>query len=154
MATVGAGTRLFLSNWGVASDPHTYNALGIKYVVNCSCELPFADEVLNFQGLGTADPLHEVEGLQGPFAQQPIHTELRVKLEGRLRVPVQDGADQRICDHFLESCEFLERAVGAQSGHVLIHCKHGQSRSATVLAAFMLHVAKRMGTPTTAEEAL
>ncbi|CAE7927622.1 Mkp3, partial [Symbiodinium sp. KB8] len=124
MALVGAETRLFLSNWGVASDPHTYNALGIKYVVNCSPE------------------------------QQPIHAQLRVKLAGRLRVPVQDGADQRICDHFLESVEFLEKSVGAQSGHILIHCKHGQSRSATVLAAFMLHVAKQMGTPKTAEEVL
>lgn len=47
MALVGAETRLFLSNWGVASDPHTYNALGIKYVVNCSPELPFVDEVVD-----------------------------------------------------------------------------------------------------------
>ena len=45
IATEG-GTRLFLSNFGVASDPHTYHALGIKFVVNCTRDLPFVDEVV------------------------------------------------------------------------------------------------------------
>ena len=45
IATVG-GTRLFLSNFGAASDPHTYHALGIKFVVNCTRDLPFVDEVV------------------------------------------------------------------------------------------------------------
>ena len=53
-----------------------------------------------------------------------------------------------------ESVGFLRRAVDSQSGHILIHCKHGQSRSATVLAAFMLHVARQAGTPKTAQEVL
>ena len=69
-------------------------------------------------------------------------------------MPVQDGTDQRICDYFLQSVQFLQQAVDSESGHILIHCKHGQSRSATVMAAFMLHMARRAGAPKNTEEVL
>lgn len=46
VATADDG-RVFLSNFGVASDPHTYHALGIHYVVNCSRDLPFVDDVVS-----------------------------------------------------------------------------------------------------------
>ena len=39
------GSYLFLSNFGIASDPYIYRALDIKFVVNCSRDLPFVDEV-------------------------------------------------------------------------------------------------------------
>ena len=64
----------------MASDPHTYNALGIKYVVNCSMELPFVDEIVETQCASPSRPLDP--DLEGPLMQQPIHAELRVKLTG------------------------------------------------------------------------
>ena len=41
-----SGSKVFLSNFGVASDPQTYHAMKISFVVNCSRDLPFVDEVL------------------------------------------------------------------------------------------------------------
>ena len=69
----------------MASDPHTYNALGIKYVVNCSMELPFVDEIVETQFASPSRPLDP--DLEGPLMQQPIHAELRVKLTGEQGLP-------------------------------------------------------------------
>ena len=61
-----------------------------------------------------------------------------VQLTARLRVPVDDSEDQQICAYFAESFEFIRKAMDTDAGHVLIHCKHGQSRSATIAAAYLL----------------
>lgn len=136
---------LFLSNFGVASDPYIYHALNIKYVVNCSRDLPFVDEVASILRS------HDTES---QISQAPIRTDLHVELTDRLRVPVDDSVDHQICEYFAESVRFIAEAMEKQQGHVLIHCKHGQSRSATIAAAYLLHDLRKKGTPKTVQEVL
>lgn len=141
------GSYLFLSNFGIASDPYIYRALDIKFVVNCSRDLPFADEVASLLQSKPA-------GSTGHESQAPIRTDLRVELTDRFRVPVDDSVDHQICEHFADSVQFIAEAMEKQAGHVLIHCKHGQSRSATIAAAYLLYDSQQKGTPKTVQEVL
>eukprot|EP00434_Breviolum_minutum_P020506 symbB.v1.2.018082.t1/scaffold1428.1/size119406/2 len=139
------GSSLFLSNFGVASDPYIYRALDIKYVVNCSRDLPFVDEVVSILRERNAKMVHST-----PFP--PINTDHadHVDLKARLRVPVDDSCDYQICEYFAESVNFISDCMSKQDGHILIHCKHGQSRSATIAAAFLL----KRSPPTSLQEVL
>lgn len=141
------GSYLFLSNFGIASDPYIYHALDIKFVVNCTRDLPFADEVA---ALLQSKPA----GSTGNESQAPIRTDLRVELIDRFRVPVDDSVHHQICEHFADSVRFIAEAMEKQEGHVLIHCKHGQSRSATIAAAYLLYDSQQKGTPKTVNEIL
>lgn len=141
------GSYLFLSNFGIASDPYIYRALDIKFVVNCSRDLPFVDEVAS---LLQSKPT----GSTGNESQAPIRTDLHVELTDRFRVPVDDSVDHRICEHSADSVRFIAEAMEKQAGHVLIHCKHGQSRSATIAAAYLLYDSQQKGTPKTVQEVL
>jgi len=74
--------------------------------------------------------------------------------EGRaayIRVPVDDIADQDIGVHLDPAVNFIVEAL-AGDGVVLCHCRHGRSRSATVLAAWL--VASRGCSVTAAVESL
>ncbi|CAK9010013.1 unnamed protein product [Durusdinium trenchii] len=138
VATADDG-RVFLSNFGVASDPHTYHALGIHYVVNCSRDLPFVDDVVSTL---RSKPRDKSSSMLEDTVQKPIKADLDVQLAARLRVPVDDSSDVQISEHFAASVRFIEESLQKKDGHVLIHCKHGQSRSATIAAAYLLHKAK------------
>jgi len=142
------GSSLFLSNFGVASDPYIYRALDIKYVVNCSRDLPFVDEVVSILRERNAKMVHST-------AFPPINTDHadHVDLKARLRVPVDDSCDYQICEYFAESVNFISDCMSKQDGHILIHCKHGQSRSATIAAAFLL-IESRKRSPTSLQEVL
>ena len=52
-------------------------------------------------------------------------------------MPVVDEGDQDIAAHFERAIAFTEAAL-ASGGRVLFHCKHGQSRSPTVLASWLV----------------
>mmetsp|Transcript_23965 Transcript_23965/g.60980 ORF Transcript_23965/g.60980 Transcript_23965/m.60980 type:complete len:323 (+) Transcript_23965:77-1045(+) len=67
------------------------------------------------------------------------------------RVPVVDSADQDLLVHLDAAVAFIAGAAAA-GGVVLCHCRHGQSRSASVLAAWL--VASRGWTPSQAVEHL
>ena len=68
----------------MASDPHTYKALNIKHVVNCTVELPFVDEIADFMDAQALAKGLNPEGPGEPMMQKPINVELRVQLAGRL----------------------------------------------------------------------
>lgn len=55
-----------------------------------------------------------------------------------LRIPVVDSCDQDIASHFPRACAFIDRALSTMGSAVLVHCRHGQSRSATVVAAWLM----------------
>jgi predicted protein tyrosine phosphatase len=103
--------QVFLSNYGVACDAHTIRSMRITHVVNCTPDLPFACT-------------------SGPSATH------------NMRVPVTDIADDagKMASLFDAAVTFMHTAIqGSPHNRVLVHCKHGQSRSATIIVAYILH---------------
>jgi len=52
-------------------------------------------------------------------------------------IPVQDSEYADILIHLPDACRFIQKAVD-DGGHVLVHCRMGISRSATVIAAYLM----------------
>ncbi|KAI0030697.1 protein-tyrosine phosphatase-like protein [Vararia minispora EC-137] len=52
-------------------------------------------------------------------------------------LPIQDSEYDNILDHLPAACQFIENAISA-GGRVLVHCVMGVSRSATVIAAYLM----------------
>jgi hypothetical protein len=109
--------HVFLSNYGVASNPDILRLLGITHILNCTRDCPFA-------GSNGVDD-SELSASSFPFTF--------------LRVPVVDERDQQIHLYFQQGIQFIEGALSTKGSRVIIHCKHGQSRSATIAAAWLIH---------------
>jgi len=56
-------------------------------------------------------------------------------------IPVQDSEYADILIHLPDACRFIQKAVD-DGGRVLVHCRMGISRSATVIAAHCKFVAR------------
>ena len=54
-----------------------------------------------------------------------------------LRIPIVDTATTQIFKYFEQSCRFIQSAIDSKS-KILIHCRHGQSRSASIMAAWLI----------------
>mmetsp|Transcript_47280 Transcript_47280/g.64359 ORF Transcript_47280/g.64359 Transcript_47280/m.64359 type:complete len:211 (-) Transcript_47280:167-799(-) len=55
-----------------------------------------------------------------------------------MRIPVVDQADQNLLEYLDQAVNFLDSSTRTPQGRVLVHCRHGQSRSAAVLAAWLM----------------
>jgi len=66
-----------------------------------------------------------------------------------LRIPVVDNGTEDLSSHFARACEFIDRAFEREGAVVLVHCRHGQSRSAAVVARWLMHRDESLDTPTT-----
>lgn len=108
--------HVFLSNYGVASNPDILKLLGITHILNCTKDCPFAGS----NGVSDSDLTPSLF----PFTF--------------LRVPVVDESDQQIHLYFQQAILFIENALSTNNCRVIIHCKHGQSRSATIAAAWLI----------------
>ena len=88
--------------------------------------------------LGEDGEPHTLAYLEATFAEYKIAAETAsaVPLE-HMRVAVVDDADSQIDEHFNSAIQFIDAALDA-GGKVIVHCKHGQSRSATMLAAWFV----------------
>jgi hypothetical protein len=111
--------NVFLSNYGVASNPDILTLLGITHILNCTKDCPFAGS----------------NGVDDTDLQGSVNFSF-------LRVPVVDERDQEIHLYFRQAIEFIESALTTNQreshNRVVIHCKHGQSRSATIAAAWLI----------------
>ena len=79
--------NVFLSNYGVASNPDILKLLGITHILNCTIDCPFADST-------------ELENEMTKPSQYQ-----------RLRVPVVDERDQQISNYFNQAITFIENAL-------------------------------------------
>lgn len=138
--------RIFLSNFGVAGNIAALHLLGITHVLNCTVDCPFAafdqaaltecEERLE-QALEDGEPT-AIAYLEACLREHQIASQTEPAVgRQQMRVAVVDDADQHIDAHFVEAIKYIDSAMSA-GGKVLVHCKHGQSRSATVLAAWFV----------------
>ncbi|VDC06150.1 unnamed protein product [Peniophora sp. CBMAI 1063] len=66
-----------------------------------------------------------------------VCSDLPRRNENHLIIPIQDTEYDDILDHLNAACDFIDRAL-ASGGCVLVHCVMGVSRSATVIAAYLM----------------
>jgi len=54
------------------------------------------------------------------------------------RVPVRDEDDAQICLSFESALKFIHRHIDLENGAVVVHCRQGVSRSASIVLAFLI----------------
>ncbi|KAL0479191.1 protein phosphatase Slingshot [Acrasis kona] len=54
------------------------------------------------------------------------------------RVSIEDSEDTDIMEHFDECSKFIANAIKVNKSSVLVHCKAGMSRSATLVIAYLM----------------
>lgn len=53
-----------------------------------------------------------------------------------LKIKIYDWDDEPIFEYFEEVCAFIDKQ--REKGHVLVHCRAGVSRSATIVIAYVM----------------
>ncbi|KAJ8584778.1 phosphatases II [Rhizopogon salebrosus TDB-379] len=71
----------------------------------------------------------------------PIPAELPESGITFLRIPVEDEDTADLLIHLPAACQFIDQAIQAR-GTVLVHCLQGLSRSAALVAAYLMYTAR------------
>jgi protein tyrosine/serine phosphatase len=96
-----------------------------------------AQDAVNYDGLrqkGIRFILNATKELHTPEAEEEGFQYLKLNLE--------DHADEPIADYFEQAFNFIEQAR-RQSQAVLVHCRRGISRSATIVIAYVMRYARK-----------
>ncbi|KZV90131.1 phosphatases II [Exidia glandulosa HHB12029] len=101
---------LFLGSWDAARDTDALRAAGITHVLTLMRELA----------------LYKLDNLAAPDC--PLTT---------LHLPIIDGAAFKLLPYVPRCIEFIDAALSG-GGKVLVHCFQGVSRSASVVAAYLM----------------
>ncbi|CAD8110340.1 unnamed protein product [Paramecium sonneborni] len=78
---------------------------------------------------------HRINGVLS-ICMNKIPFQVQTQLQNYQHIYLEDCESENISRHFESSNQFIERA--RQSGNVLIHCMAGISRSATLVAAYLM----------------
>lgn len=116
------------------SDAHAHARFTIEEEVSFGGPLFLSSHALAFDPdvLGALGITHVVN-------VTPEHPNAEAEGVRFLRIPVVDAIDQDLAAHFGRACDFIDRAFTTAGSAVLVHCRHGQSRSATIVAAWLMH---------------
>ena len=117
---------LWIGNLHAARNKRTLRARNIEYVLSLSSG-------------GTQHDLRVDLPHESKWAGKKIRTRTLEDDFERLLVWVGDSSQERILGHLDACAEFIEEARHAGCG-VLVHCHAGVSRSATVVAAFLMRI--------------
>ena len=116
---------LYVSSYRTAEDLETLKALGIRYIVNCTPEP--RPSAYTYTCLD--------ERYTGVWNLFEHSQEWRIRY---LRVPVYDSLKTDIAAYFDEAYNFIDEALEDDEGKVLVHCRAGVSRSATIAIMYMM----------------
>jgi dual specificity phosphatase 12 len=108
---------LFIGDYDASQDINKLSQLGITSLVSASQYSPYSPSPFSL-------PLSPV--------RQHYDTTLDI-----LRIPVDDSPSANLIQHFPAARRFIRAALDKGDG-VLVHCQAGVSRSATLVAAYLM----------------
>ena len=115
---------LYLGGINVALDRPYLRQHNIQSIINCTTEIPCVFKKDNFSTL---------KSFSYPVDQVYMKNEEEIEY---LHIRLVDEEIEQIGCHFDETYAFLESAL--KRGSVLVHCAQGVSRSASVVAAYLI----------------
>ena len=62
------------------------------------------------------------------------------------KLPIEDSSKCDISQYFQECCEFIHKHLVEEKTSVFVHCSYGKSRSATIVAAYLMVHQKKTAT--------
>ncbi|KAH7913299.1 hypothetical protein BJ138DRAFT_1059286 [Hygrophoropsis aurantiaca] len=103
------------------------------------------DEVVPRLWIGDLPSALDVEGLKEKKIFS-IVTAMRGKVTihaafNKYQINIDDSSDEDVLVHFMPSISFIQNELDKGRG-VLVHCQAGISRSATIIAAYLMHALK------------
>eukprot|EP01006_Ploeotia_vitrea_P044640 TRINITY_DN66844_c7_g4_i1.p1 TRINITY_DN66844_c7_g4~~TRINITY_DN66844_c7_g4_i1.p1 ORF type:complete len:314 (+),score=8.25 TRINITY_DN66844_c7_g4_i1:80-943(+) len=104
--------HLWLGDFRDATNVNALRKTGITHILNVAQECQSGE---------CTPPAEEMEGINV------------------LNIPLRDANDEDISPHFADAIQFIE-TVKEEKGRVLVHCRVGISRSATIVLAYLMRM--------------
>ena len=134
--------KLYLGNAASAENEEWILDAKITGVVNCTPDIACyferdhaaASDAEDSDEGGNGEQVITYENSSGECVIAHPHPEY-------LRISVHDSVNDSILKHFPKAIDFIEQNI-ANGGAVLVHCREGKSRSASVCAAYLMKAKK------------